>query len=633
MARKSPPPRKKSRAKARSKAKAGTKKAAPKASQQAIPELKDEAPSLPILQKLAEQRIWLVLGLLLITVLAFSPMLDNAFINWDDDRYIYENPDIQGINGENLKAIFSSYYVSNYQPVTMLSLMLNHAMGKLSPAPYLWTNLLLHLLNTALVFFFAFRLSRKRIEVGLIVAALFALHPMHVESVAWASERKDVLYTAFFMGGLLTWLRYLWSGERKFYLFTLGLFALSVLSKPAAVVFPLVLLLLVWYENEKLDQAKIKRALLESLPFFAISLVIGLVTLDAQSATAIIDAQVTTFSQKVLSAFYGFSMYFAKLIAPVKLSAFYPYPFLAPQLPALYYAGPIIFLALAGLVIYGWGVKKSKVMLFAAGFFLINIILVLQFLQVGGAVMADRYTYVPYIGLFFGLAMGYSYLLRQRRKPWASLATGALALALIGCAWGSFQRTDVWDNDEVLWTDVIEKYPGQVPTSYLNRGKHYFTTNQKDKAKVDWEMAAKIKPDYQQAFNNLGMYHVERKEFDQAIARFDRSLELDPNYATSLKYRGSSYVNKQQFDQAIADYQRYIQLRPGDAYGYHAMGVCYQNSGKYAEAEKAFTQAIQRDPSKGFYFYNRSVARGALGKQAEAQQDAQRAKQLGFQAN
>lgn len=619
MAKKTPPPRKR-KAPAKKK-QAPSSKSAPRV------QIASTLPSTSFLDTLFKNRFLILAGLVILTFVSFYPILDNEFINWDDDRYVYENPDIQGFSAENLDKIFTKAYVSNYQPVTMLSLMVNHATGKLNPSHYLFTNILLHIISTILVFFFAFRLSRRRVEVGLITAALFALHPMHVESVAWVSERKDVLYTAFFLGGLVTYLKYLDSQDRKYYVFTLLLFALSVLSKPAAVVFPLILLLIDFYEKGKIT----RKSLLESIPFFAGSLAMGLKTLSTQAETAIIDPAVTTFGQKILSSFYALSMYLVKLVAPVKLSAFYPYPYLQDPVPVLYYAGPVLVLALVGLVAWLWLKKGSKLAVFVAGFFLINIILVLQFLQVGGAVMADRYTYVPYIGLFLGLAMGLSYLIRKQIKPWAMVGSVAMGLAVLGCAFGTFQRGDAWQDSETIWTDVIEKYPRLVPTSYLNRGKHFFTKGDREKAIADWEVAIQIDSNYEEAYNNLGLMYYDKKEFDRALEMFNQALRINPNYATSLKYRANCLVNKGQFQQAIPDYQKYNQLSPNDPYGHNGMGVCYQNSRNYQEAIKAFSEAIRRDPRNGFYYYNRSVAQGAIGQQQAAFQDAQQAQQLGYQ--
>ncbi len=619
MAKRTPPPRKR-RAPSKKKEKA-LKKTASQA------EVHSTLPSTNLLDSLYKNRLWILGGLIILTFLSFYPVLDNEFINWDDDRYVYENPDIQGFGNGNFTKVMTTPYVSNIQPVTMWSLMLNYATGKLNPSHYLFTNVLIHIINTLLVFFFAFRLSRRRVEVGLITAALFALHPMHVESVAWVSERKDVLYTAFFLGGLITYLKYLDSQQRKWYVITLGLFVLSVFSKPAAVVFPLVLLLLEYYEKGKLE----KKTLLESIPFFGISLLVGIITLQAQSVTAIIDPEVTTLGQKVLSSFYGLSMYLVKMFAPVKLSAFYPYPYLQQPVPPLYYAGPVLILALLGLAGWLWLKKGNRLAVFVALFFLINLILVLQFLQVGGAVMADRYTYVPYIGLFFGLGMGLSYVIRKQIKPWAMLASAAMILAILASAYGTFQRSDDWQDSGSIWTDVIEKYPRLVPTSYLNRGKFHFVNGDKDKAIADWEVAIQVDPNYAEAHSNLGLMYYEKKEFDRALELFNKALTLNPNYATAMKYRANSYVNKGQLQQAIPDYQKYNQLSPNDPYGHNGLGVCYQNSGNYAEAVKAFGEAIRRDPRNGFYYYNRSVAQGAIGQRAAALKDAQQAQQLGYQ--
>ena len=195
--------------------------------------------------------LFMVLGLLLVTFIVFSPTFSNEFTNWDDDLYVANNPLVKTLDGATIANIFDleSFVGGNYHPVTILTLNFNYQMTGLDPISYQVTNVLLHLLNTFLVFLFIYRLTKRKKEVALICAVLFALHPMHVESVSWMAERKDVLYTAFFMGGLLTYLRYRKTGKWADLGWTLLLFVLSGLSKPAAVVFPVVLFLIDYYKK------------------------------------------------------------------------------------------------------------------------------------------------------------------------------------------------------------------------------------------------------------------------------------------------------------------------------------------------------------------------------------------------
>ncbi len=572
---------------------------------------------------LEQQKLFVAIGLALLTFVVFSPSLQNTFTNWDDDRYVVNNPDIRGFGGEQLENIFSQAYVSNYQPVAVLSLSLNYAISGDKPFSYILVNILLHVLNTVLVFYFVYMLSMRRIEVALLVALLFGVHPMHVESVSWISERKDVLYTFFFMGGLITYLRYLDNKEMKFLLYTLGLFVLSVLSKPAAVIFPLVLVAIYWYKGEKLEV----KGLLFTVPFFVISLIMGLVTIKMQSATAIEDIGASSLGEKFLYACYGFVMYIVKLVAPVNLSAFYPYPDSAGNAPATFYIMPVLALAIAGIAV--WSIRKTRLIAFGLAFYLINIILVLQFLQVGSAIMADRYTYVAYIGLFFILGMGFSHLLHREVKPWAQVATIALILMGLGFSYLSFERTKVWKNSETLWTDVIEKFPREVPVSYLNRGNFRFRENRGDEAVKDWDIAIQIKQDYHEAYQNRGVYKYNQKQHASAIEDFNKAIELNPQYTNAFKNRGRSHLALNQHQKALADFQAYSRLNPRDDFAYNGMAVSYFGLKNYQKATEAYDNALRLSPNNAGYYLNRSKAFYQLQNVQKARADYQKAKQLG----
>jgi len=225
------------------------------------------------------RNIIIVIAILLVTYISFYPSIKNSFTNWDDPGYVTENPKITHLKSDGIEHFFSfsDFTVGNYHPLTMLSLALDYNSAKLSPARYHKVNVLFHLLNTFLVFLFIYRLSGKKIIVATIVAILFGIHPMHVESVSWVAGRKDVLFTFFFVAGLITYLRYLNKNKQKilFYFFTFILALLSLLCKPAAVTFPLVILLIDFYYKRKFDI----KCLLEKIPFFIVSIIFGIISL------------------------------------------------------------------------------------------------------------------------------------------------------------------------------------------------------------------------------------------------------------------------------------------------------------------------------------------------------------------
>ena len=598
-----------------------------KSAEASTPLVKPAAPLLPsagpLWEMLDRQKLFVVIGLALLTFVVFSPSLNNTFTNWDDDRYVVNNADIRGFGSEQLGNIFSKPYVSNYQPVAVLSLSLNYAVSGDKPFSYILVNILLHVFNTVLVFYFIYLLSMRRIEVALLVALLFAIHPMHVESVSWISERKDVLYTFFFMGGLITFLKYLDTKAMKYLLYTLGLFVLSVLSKPAAVIFPLVLVAIYGYKGYKFQV----KNLMVTVPFFVISLIMGLVTIKMQAATAIEDIGASSIGEKFLYACYGFVMYIVKLFAPVNLSAFYPYPDSAGDAPATFYLMPVLALLIGGLAV--WSLRKTRLIAFGIAFYLINIILVLQFLQVGSAIMADRYTYVAYIGLFFILGMGFSHLLRQQVKPWAQVATIGLVLVGLGFSYLSFERTKVWGNSETLWTDVIDKHPGMVPVSYLNRGNFRFRNDRGAEAVKDWDIAIQIKNDYHEAYQNRGVYKTNLKQYESAIQDFNQAITFHPQYANAFKNRGRAHLALNQSQKALADFQSYARLNPRDHFAYNGIAVSYFGLKDFQKAAKAYDDAIRLAPNNGGYYLNRSKAYYQTQQLDKARADYQKAKQLG----
>jgi len=389
--------------------------------------------------------LWLS-GILLITYLAFSPSLKNGFTNWDDNEYVATNNLVKSLSGDNIKKIFdtNNFISFNYHPITILSLAIDYKLSGFDPKTYHLTSLLFHLANTLLVFWFVFLLSEKKIMVAAVVSILFGIHPMHVESVAWIAERKDVLYVFFFMGSLIVYLKYIQQqGMQKImlYVLLLLLFLLSILSKAMAIVLPVVLLLIDYYKGRKLDRTLV----LEKLPLFALSLLFGLLAVHIQSKGAIANFAVFTFLQRICFVSYGIVNYVYNVFVPIHLSAFYPYPSLVDgHIPSVFYFTPFIVIVLLGAVIYL--VKKNKVVFFGFAFFMITIVMVLQFISVGKAIMADRYSYLSYVGLFFIIAMGYDWLQNNTDNKWdvykkvSSVLLGAL---LVFFFYQTYNRTKV----------------------------------------------------------------------------------------------------------------------------------------------------------------------------------------------
>jgi len=328
-------------------------------------------------------------AILLITFLVYLPALHNNLLNWDDNAYITDNLLIRTIN---LKDIFSRFVMGNYHPLTILVLAVEYKLFGLDAVGYHAVNISLHLINTMLVCYTVLLLSDK-IIIALVAALLFGVHPLHVESVAWAAELKDLLYTLFFLASYIFYLKYIKIRQTKFLFIALLLFLLSLLSKAMAASLPAVLLLTDYFKGRKINV----KVILEKVPFLLLAGILGIVAVFAQKG-AIQDIDIFTFPQRMVFACYGFVSYLFKTVLPVNLSAYYPYPIKSgSNIPVFFYSYLLLFIIFSFIVFHS--LKHTKKLFFGIAFFAITVFLVLQLLPVGNAIMADRYSYIPTIGI------------------------------------------------------------------------------------------------------------------------------------------------------------------------------------------------------------------------------------------
>jgi tetratricopeptide (TPR) repeat protein len=554
------------------------------------------------------KEIFLLAVVLLITIVIYFPALNHSFTNWDDNDYITGNQYIKSLSPENLQYIFTEPIALNYHPLTMLSLALNYRLSGEEPASYFFVNILFHLFNTLLTFYFAFLLLGRNKLSALFVAAIFAVHPMHVESVAWISERKDVLYTFFFLSGLISWIFFMDKRRWPWYLLSFVLFVLSGLSKPSSVVFPLILLLLDYFYKRKFNLLSI----VEKLPFFAISIFIGLATLHAQIGISVVDIKQFNLIQQFLFASYGFFIYIAMLIFPVGLSALHPVPAFntSLDLPWIYSVTPVINLVIVGFILYS--LKNSRMLFFGLIFYFLNIFLTLQVIQVGSAVMAERYTYLSYIGLLTGLSwlMTQTAIKRKIAMKWIYLVMvvffGLMAIL-------SFQRVSVWKNSGSLWTDVISKYP-KSHTAYNNRGYFYVQEKKYDKALPDFTKAIDLMPNFADALNNRGGVYRLLDQNRLAVVDYTNALLIQPDYVNALAGRGNAYAGLGLLDSALIDLNKAFKINPALANALGDRGSVYFRLGQFENAIEDCSRKIAIDPENITSYLNRGVAYSSLQK-------------------
>lgn len=548
---------------------------------------------------------------LLVTAIIYIPAASNEWVNWDDYGYVVDNQIIREFSLKNLVAIFTTLeQEGNYHPLTMLTYNIEYQFFHLNPHGYHVVNICLHLLNTALVFWLMSVLSGKR-GVSFIVSLLFGIHPLHVESVAWVSERKDLLYTFFYLGALISYLYYIKKGGRKkYYAGAFLLFILSVLSKAMAVSLPAVFLLMDFFVGRKFD----KKVILEKVPFFVVGVAFGVVALIAQQAAKAIHG-FTAYSlfEKCIFACYGFITYLVKLVVPTKFSAFYPFPEkVNGVLPASLWLYPIFVVVLAGVVLYS--LKYTRKVFFGAAFFAITVFLVLQLLQVGGAVMADRYSYIPSIGFFYVAAEGLQRFEEKMGKS-SSLRRTVLRAALAGYAlWlavTTWTQAAVWHDSFTLWTDVLSKQL-RIPFAYGNRGYAYYKIGKYDAAIADYNNALQLDSQDAGTYHNRGVAYYGTKRYDAALADYNKALELKLSNAEVYNNRGAAFAALGMSDAAIADFNKAVSMSADYAEAYNNRGTEFAKAGRLKEAIADFDKAVQLNPDYTDAKKNREVATGNL---------------------
>jgi tetratricopeptide (TPR) repeat protein len=588
----------------------------------------------------------------MITFLVFLPCLGNGFTNWDDQELVTGNPNIAALSLKNILTIFTQPYVGTYIPLTILTFAVEYRFFRLNPFFYHLTNVLLHAANVALALALVYLLSGN-LSMAAAVALLFGLHPLRAESVAWVTERKDVLYGFFYLGALLSYLRYRRLKVKPFYIAALILFVLAVLAKPMAITLPLILILLDYYLEGKVDRP----VLLRIVPFLVLALPLGIVNIFAQQS---MENPPFNLFLNFLIGCYNFVFYTAKTFVPTSLSCLYPYPnHDLRTIPVILYLSPFLLAAL-GLILV-WSSRRSRHLIFGTLFFVIGLLPVCQFIPlIGAAIAADRYTYLPSLGIFYLLGRGGLWLWRyvfKGSRQWRIPAGAAVGSVLLILAVLTGLRCRVWKDSITLWNDVLSKYPDnslalnnrgraystlklyknaikdydraiavdpQYELPYYNRAVAYDNLQEYDRALVDYGRALSIKPALAVAHESRGVTYNHRGEYEKAIADFDQALKIDPRMAVAYNDRGIAYFNLKQFELALADYRRTLKLEPSFFEAYVNQGDVHFFRGEYEKAVADYSRGLAIQPAYPSAYYNRGVAYKALGEYDKALADYNR---------
>lgn len=597
-------------------------------------------------------RYFIAAFVMLVTVAVYLPALQGEFMAlWDDDQYVYENEHIRSLDIAFFKWAFLKLNVYNWHPLTWVSHAVDYAIWGPNPLGHHLTSIVFHSVNSFLVVLLAVMLmniyrtkktKRKAPEVlpddsgvliaGAVTGLTFGLHPVHVESVAWVAERKDVLCAFFFLLSILAYLRYasaeLRRQKRVLYLLSIMFFTFALLSKPMAVSLPVVLLVLDVYPLGRLKQGHFNRdVFMEKAPFFILSVLSSVLTVLAQKyGGAISSLEVYPFWARCWIGVRGGAFYLFKMIWPANLAPFYPYPAKDALFSIEFFASVFVVAAVTFFCIISW--RRQKIYLTVLAYYIVTLLPVSGIIQVGGQAVADRYSYLPSLGPTFlvGLAAsrfwgetdrGSSLFTLRRYSVIVSSVLVFLVLSVI-----TIKQTAIWHDALSLWNAELKVFP-ENPRAISKLGEIYFQAGDFNKAIGQFDKVLEINPFSQKAYYKRGLTFLMLGKSHQAIEDFNRAIELNPNDRHAFNDRMMAYKL------AVREATSVISANPQNAASYFNRGLTYELMGDYSNAVKDYDKTLALRPRDAEAFFHRAITYKKSGDYDQAKRDFQTAVLLG----
>jgi len=591
--------------------------------------------------------------LAVVTLALYNPVNRHPFVNYDDDRYVTDNPHVrQGLTADTFVWALTSTEVANWHPLTWMSHALDYSLFHLNPAGHHFASVLLHAVNVILLFLFLMW-ATGRTGPSLFVAALFAVHPMNVESVAWIAERKNVLCTLFFLLTLWAYGRYARRPNWKRYTAVAALFVAALAAKAMVITLPFVLLLLDYWplnrvatpdsDSGAMPTFSWPRLALEKLPLLFVSAVVGVITMQAQQAAGAVRSTTQfSFGVRLADAIYAYAMYLWKMVWPARLAPLYPHP--GDSLAAWQVAvAALILIAITAFVLR---FRHIRYLLVGWFWFLGALVPVIGLVQIGDAAMADRYAYIPLIGIFGMIAFGLSDWAEQKKLGlWAAVPALVVIVAL---ALTTHRQIGYWQSSYDLWSHTLAVTENNF-IAEDNLGGALILEGKEEEAHPHFEAAARINPRDPMSHSNLGTYFQTHNQMREAVAEYQTAIELtsDPsllaqtyvNLGAAQRALGEDEPARQDFEQslrlnsnqfnawlglgllaekqgnlqeAVSDLSRSVELRP-TAQGYFELGRALALAGRIPEALDAYQQALNLSPD----FTEAQQAADALRRQKQ----------------
>ena len=573
----------------------------------------------------------LAAGLVALLALAFARVVGFAFTGYDDPAYVSANPHVLGgLTPDNVRWAFTTFEAGNWHPLTWLTLQADATIGGSRPAIYHLTNVVLHAGATLLLFFFLRRTTGFALRSAL-VAALFAVHPLHVESVAWVAERKDVLSALLFFLTLLLYARYVDRPSNGRLAAVAGVYLLGLLAKPMLVSLPLVLLLLDAWPLARWDAG---RSFLppwslvrEKLPLVGLAAASCAVTMVAQSAAgAVVSFQRAPFPARAANAVVTVVVYLGKMLWPVDLAVIYPFP---PQGTPAWQAVAATLLV-AALTWAALRARGARPYLFTGWFwYLIMLVPVIGLVQVGVQGRADRYTYLPLVGIFVVVTWGTAELLGRRLpEPRAQRTGAALAvLALAALVPVCMAQVRHWENRLTLFRRLVQVEP-DYPSAHLSLGAELDARGDRAGARDSYARALEVDPESADAHSNLAFWYLREGTFDQALTHADTVVSLKPHLFEGHLARGRALSGLRRHQEAIESFRRALELSPGLRDARAGLGSELLWVGRTDEALEVLRQAVEDAPNAPLLRHDLAVALLRKGQLPEAVEQLQAARRM-----
>jgi tetratricopeptide (TPR) repeat protein len=564
--------------------------------------------------KVAGPWIWALLLLVTLTLFVFVQVRRHDFIGFDDPQYVTNNDHVNsGLTAGNLSWAFTSGYANNWHPLTWISHMADVTLFGMRPGPQHLTNVVIHLLNTLLLFVILWRLTGSPAP-STFVAVLFAIHPLHVESVVWISERKDVLSTFFWMLTIGAYVAYVRNRHWSRYCAVIALFALGLMAKPMLVTLPFVLLLLDFWPLNRISLSepyisRIGHLFVEKLPLFALAALSSVVTVVVQRQGGnIAPLDEIPLHYRAYNAAVSYLAYIGKMFWPTRLAAFYP---LFPSFSIVWFTCAVAAL----LAITALAVKLARrrpYILVGWLWYIGTLIPVIGLVQVGAQSRADRYTYIPLIGLFIAIAWGAAEF-GSRHAQLKKVLPAVAASVILACAITARVQAQHWKDNLTLWTHSVE-VGSRDYVAHTHLGATLWKDGKAQEAIAQYHEALRIKPDYVEAHYNLGIALAGQENFPEAISQYSEAIRLAPRYAEAHFGLASALAAQGRIDEAIAQLSETLRLRPDYAEAHNNLGFALLSKGQVDGAITQFSQALRYEPDHENAHYGIGLALEKKGR-------------------